>query len=43
MKEEKRKETKEHKKEIIVLDAGIIDDGPQWACCFYAYFPIRGT
>lgn len=42
MEEEKKVESKDEKKEIIVLDAGISGDGPRGVCCIGTYFPIRG-
>lgn len=43
MPNEKKEQTQEEPKEIIVLDAGMgIGDGPDWACCFANYIPLRG-
>lgn len=45
MKEEKQAKTEQKEKEIIILDKGIItadDPGPQFACCGWFYFPLRG-
>ena len=44
MKEENKEKTQEKSSEIIILDRGngIGDDpGPDFACCFGAYFPLR--
>ena len=43
MQTEKKKETKKEKdKEIVVLDTGILDDGPDWVCCWVNFIPLRG-
>jgi len=42
MTDEKRDQAQEEPREIVVLDAGIENsDGPDWACCFVNYIPLR--
>ncbi len=43
MKEEKKEKTEKKDRAIIIIDKGINPEvGPEWACCAYAYSPLRG-
>ena len=43
--EERMKEKKEEKKEVVVIDRGVKPEiiiGPEWICCRGAYIAVRG-